>query len=60
MSYDQIAHIVKMGGTVLFFAVFVIVIAYALWPSNRGRFERAARSPLEDRDYPLTEDNHGH
>lgn len=52
MSYDQIAHIIKMGGTVAFTAVFTLSILYALWPGNRERFDRAARLPLDQTDKP--------
>lgn len=48
MSYDQIAHFIKIGGTVAFTSVFVIAIVYALWPSNRAKFDRAAQQPLND------------
>lgn len=52
MSYDQIAHFIKIGGTVVFTAVFVLAIIYAVWPGNRARFERAARLPLDSHDKP--------
>ena len=48
MSYDAVAHLVKIGGTVAFFALFVGVLAYVFWPSNRETFRRAAHRPLED------------
>lgn len=46
MGYDQIAHFVKIGGTVTFTAVFVAAIFYALWPKNKARFDHAAHIPL--------------
>lgn len=52
ISYDQIAHIIKIGGTVVFTAVFVGAIAYALWPRNNAKFDRAAHMPLQDSDTP--------
>ncbi|MGJ8560499.1 MAG: cbb3-type cytochrome c oxidase subunit 3 [Litorimonas sp.] len=52
MGYDQIAHVVKVGGTVAFTAVFVAAIFYALWPKNKDRFDRAARMPLDADDEP--------
>jgi cytochrome c oxidase cbb3-type subunit 4 len=37
------------GSGLLFFALlFFGVVAYAFWPSNRERFERAARTPLRE------------
>ncbi|NBG94682.1 CcoQ/FixQ family Cbb3-type cytochrome c oxidase assembly chaperone [Pyruvatibacter mobilis] len=32
----------------MLFIGFIGVIAYALWPGNRNRFDRAAQLPLED------------
>ncbi len=52
MSYDILAHFVKMGGTVFFTAFFTLCIIYALWPKNKVRFERAANLPLIDDDHP--------
>jgi cytochrome c oxidase cbb3-type subunit 4 len=56
MSYDQIAHFIKIGGTVGFTAVFVLAILYALWPKNKARFERAANLPLQSDEYPVMDD----
>ena len=55
MSYDSIAHIVKVGGTVAFFSLFLGVLLYTFWPSNQERFKQAARRPLED-EAPLIEE----
>jgi cytochrome c oxidase cbb3-type subunit IV len=34
--------------TPLFFVIFLGILAYALWPSNRKTFEDAARMPLRE------------
>ncbi|WP_298917419.1 cbb3-type cytochrome c oxidase subunit 3 [uncultured Algimonas sp.] len=60
MSYDQIAHIIKVGGTVAFTAVFIGAIFYALWPKNKARFDRAAHLPLETDDNPELSDGETH
>lgn len=52
MGYDQIAHVVKIGGTVAFTAVFVGAILYALWPKNKDRFDHASHIPLQSSDAP--------
>lgn len=52
IEYDTLAHFIKLGGTVAFFAFFICVIAYALWPKNKSRFENAANIPLADTDQP--------
>lgn len=52
ISYDTIAHFIKLCGTVAFFVFFTCVIAYALWPKNKTRFQSAAQIPLADTDQP--------
>ncbi|MEE9347506.1 MAG: cbb3-type cytochrome c oxidase subunit 3 [Robiginitomaculum sp.] len=52
MNYDSLAYVVKLGGTVTFFAVFIGAIIYALWPKNQTRFKDAAQIPLMDTDKP--------
>lgn len=52
MSYDVLAHFIKMGGTVFFTGFFVCTIIYALWPKNKTRFNNAAQLPLLDEDQP--------
>jgi cytochrome c oxidase cbb3-type subunit 4 len=34
--------------TPIFVAIFLAIVAYALWPKNRDKFDAAARMPLED------------
>jgi cytochrome c oxidase cbb3-type subunit 4 len=43
-----ISDIVTTWWTPLFVAIFVAVVAYALWPKNQKKFDAAARMPLED------------
>ena len=50
MSYEQATQFAQTWGLGLLAACFVIAVAYALWPSNRDKFNRAARAPLEDGD----------
>lgn len=52
MTYEALAYIIKMGGTIAFFTVFSLAILYALWPSNRQKFHRAAAQPLRDTERP--------
>lgn len=58
MSYDVLAHFIKMGGTVFFTGFFVLAIVYALWPKNKARFDHAAQIPLSEDDRPLQGDDH--
>lgn len=41
------ANFAQTWGLAIFVILFAIVLIYALKPSNRERFERAARTPLE-------------
>jgi cytochrome c oxidase cbb3-type subunit 4 len=53
MTYDTIATYSQVISLLLFIAMFVAVVAYALWPRNRKRFEEAQRRALDlDRKKP--------
>ncbi|WP_421788606.1 cbb3-type cytochrome c oxidase subunit 3 [Hyphobacterium sp.] len=52
--YDTLASFAQTWGLLFFFAVFIGVLIYALWPKNRDKFDRAARLPLND-DMPADE-----
>jgi len=47
MTYDTVAAISQIASLLLFVALFLAVLAYALRPSNGARFERAQRAALE-------------
>ena len=34
--------------TPAFFVIFVAILAYALWPRNRAKFDHAAKLPLRE------------
>jgi len=48
-TYRQVAEFAQTWGLVYFVAVFLAVVVYALWPSNKKKFDEASRIPL-DRD----------
>jgi cytochrome c oxidase cbb3-type subunit IV len=48
MRYEDVAHFAQTAGLVLLVALFVAAAAFALWPGNRARFQRAARLPLDE------------
>lgn len=48
MSYEDVASFAQTWGLVIFVAVFVVIVAYAVWPKNKKRFDEAARIPLEE------------
>jgi cytochrome c oxidase cbb3-type subunit 4 len=47
-TYKHLAEFAQTWGLVYFVAVFLIVVIYALWPSNKTKFDEAARMPLRE------------
>lgn len=47
MSYETVAAVSQSTTLILFIAMFIIVLAYVFWPSNRQRFETAQRQALD-------------
>lgn len=47
-TYMALAGFAQTWGLVYFVAVFLIVLAYALWPSRREQFDEVARMPLRE------------
>lgn len=47
MSYHTVAVISQVASLLVFIAMFLAVLAYALWPSNGPRFEAAQRKALD-------------
>jgi cytochrome c oxidase cbb3-type subunit 4 len=47
-TYRVLAEIAQTWGLVYFVTVFLVVLAYALWPSNQRQFDEAARTPLRE------------
>ena len=41
MTYDTVATFSQVTSLLLFIAMFLAVVAYALWPRNGPRFEEA-------------------
>ncbi len=50
--YERLAHFAQTWGLLYVALLFAAVLAYALWPRNQAKFDRAARQPLEDDDRP--------
>jgi len=48
MEYQAVAEFAQTWGLVYLVVLFVGVVAYALWPSNRRKFDDAARIPLKE------------
>ena len=47
-TYKLLANFAQTWGLLYFVTVFSIVVAWALWPSNKQRFDDAARMPLRE------------
>ena len=47
-SYEAVASFAQTWGLVYFVVLFAVVLAYALWPKNRSRFDEAAHIPLRE------------
>jgi cytochrome c oxidase cbb3-type subunit 4 len=48
MYYEQVAHFAATYGLIYLVILFAGALAYAFWPSNKEKFEKAARLPLEE------------
>lgn len=48
MEYDTLRAISGTVGLIIFVGLFAGVLVYALWPSNRKKFDHAAHIPLND------------
>ena len=47
-TYHWLARFAQSAGLLYFVGIFLAVCLYAFWPSNKARFEEAARTPLQD------------
>lgn len=50
MNYDQVSGFAQSWGLLYFVILFIAFCAYALWPKNAEKFDRAAQMPLEDEE----------
>ena len=49
-TYLALAQFAQTWGLAYFVAVFMLVLVYAFWPSNKKKFDDAARMPLREDD----------
>ncbi|GAU84528.1 cbb3-type cytochrome c oxidase subunit 3 [Bosea sp. 2YAB26] len=47
-TYHWLAGFAQSAGLLYFVGTFLAICLYALWPSNRARFDEAARTPLRE------------
>ena len=52
MDHDTLVAFAKSGGLFYLMAMAAVALAYACWPSNRTRFDKAARDIIDDEDQP--------
>lgn len=45
-TYEVLAQFAQQGGLIYFVLLFTCILAYALWPRNKKRFDEAAKIPL--------------
>lgn len=48
--HETLSSFAQTWGLGLFVVMFLVAVAYALWPSNREKFKAAAHQPLDDKD----------
>ncbi len=46
--YDRLAQLAQTWGLLYLVILFVLVLAYALWPKNKKRFDEASKIPLRE------------
>jgi cytochrome c oxidase cbb3-type subunit 4 len=52
VDHDFLVGMSKSFGLFYLIMLSVAVVAYAYWPTNKSRFDRAAQSILRDEDKP--------
>lgn len=48
VTYEEVLAFARSWDGIYFLAVFAAACVYALWPSNKEKFRRAAEMPLYD------------
>ncbi|MCY4230186.1 MAG: cbb3-type cytochrome c oxidase subunit 3 [Alphaproteobacteria bacterium] len=48
MDYESVRSFAATWGLVALVIMFLVAVAYALWPRNRARFRDAAHMPLRE------------
>jgi cytochrome c oxidase cbb3-type subunit 4 len=49
-TYEAAANFTEKWGLIYFFVTFVVIVALALRPSLKSRYDRAAHLPLREDD----------
>ena len=48
MNFDSVSYFAQTWGLLYLVVLFAIVVVYALWPRNRGKFRDAANIPFKE------------
>ncbi|MBT5185954.1 MAG: cbb3-type cytochrome c oxidase subunit 3 [Kordiimonadaceae bacterium] len=48
MTFQEISSFSQSWGLVFLVVMFIIAIGYALWPSNKKKFDDAAKRALDE------------
>lgn len=59
MDFDTISSLSKQIALVIFFALFVAILAWVYWPGHKKRLEDHARDALNDEDDQRSPRNDG-
>jgi cytochrome c oxidase cbb3-type subunit IV len=52
MKHDDLVWLAQGFGLFYLIGLSILIVAYAYWPANKKRFERAATSILDNEDRP--------
>lgn len=56
MLHDKFLYISKYYGLIYLVLFAICILAYALWPKNKAKFDKAAKSIIDDpEDKPKNE-----
>jgi cytochrome c oxidase cbb3-type subunit 4 len=47
MNYDIVAAFSQVTSLLMFIAMFLAVVTYALWPANKAKFDEVQRRSLD-------------
>jgi len=48
MTFQEVSSFAQSWGLVFLMTMFIVAVGYALWPSNKNKFDDAANSPLDE------------
>jgi cytochrome c oxidase cbb3-type subunit 4 len=52
LQHDSVVAFAKTYGLFFLIGMAIVALVYAFWPSNKKRFDKAAKDIIEDEDKP--------